>query len=246
VWQEELEISAATFDKWVKSCEWLPNEKSPGKVRGIRTKTLPDGPGQPHAFGAAKDLETIKRNRDACAIHSAPPGYVHMNQVVKVSKKTAKTLRKHLKVKSGVVKRDRSKGQDGRAINGAFVPTWFMDDAIAQRRKQLQAELAELDRVHQPADAASDEGAKSKNRKRDHDPQTMKVYQYCYVQYRLRGRTRAEVVEDCLRLFTYPKEEAHVTIFADRFAKYNGLPRHPSQAEAAELLRTLPSEESDP
>jgi hypothetical protein len=58
---------------------------------------------------------------------------------------------------------------------------------------------------------------------------------FCYVEYRLRGRKRARVWADARARHGKPQSESHVTTYADRFAKANGLPRHPSEAERRAL-----------
>src|SRR5262249_13654866 len=68
---------------------------------------------------------------------------------------------------------------------------------------------------------------------RRRDSQTAEVYEFCYREYRLKGRKRSAVLREAKARFPAsktPKEEADVTNFATRHADRNGLPRVPEPA----------------
>jgi hypothetical protein len=139
------------------------------------------------------------------------------------------------------VKPDHWKTNNGRKCR-PYRLRWLWVYNLARFDELWRA--ARENRAANPA-TATRQNESPKKRTREHDPQTMKVYRFCYVEYRLNGRTRSDVQKEAFGLFGYPKEEAHVTIFADRYARYKELPAHPSQTEATNLLASMPSDDTN-
>ena len=67
------------------------------------------------------------------------------------------------------------------------------------------------------------------------------IYKFCYVEYRLKNRARRPVFNNAAILFGQraPKEESHVTLYANRHAKYNRLPKYPTAQESAKILAKM-------
>jgi hypothetical protein len=111
-----------------------------------------------------------------------------------------------------------------------------------EQRRLWYREEADLERVQdlgpEPRGREAGSGDHPKKRGPKAKQVVLEVQQFCYVEYRLKGRKRHRVWREARQRFEgrAPKEERHVTIVANRFADAHGHPRHPGPAERTRLL----------
>ncbi|MGH7169368.1 MAG: hypothetical protein ACRELG_03720 [Gemmataceae bacterium] len=89
-----------------------------------------------------------------------------------------------------------------------------------------------------PADPATKRGRKRGPKTKE---STLEIQEFCYVEYRLKGKKGICVALAALREFNgrkgTPKRKAHVTTLANRYAGKFGLPLEPDAAQRAGLLQ---------
>jgi hypothetical protein len=85
--------------------------------------------------------------------------------------------------------------------------------------------------------AVRDTGTPKRQKKRGpkEKKETLDLYEFCYGEYRLKGKKRFTVFSEARKRFGRPKQKSHVTRFAGLYAK-NVFPVKPEGAELAALL----------
>jgi hypothetical protein len=106
------------------------------------------------------------------------------------------------------------------------------------RGRHTRKPAAAIQPAPTPAPSGDDGAATPKSRRGPKGKKrTREMYEFCYVELRLKGRKRRRVWADvCKNFGGAPEQDRRTSIYAKRFAEKNGYPIEPSDSVRTELL----------
>lgn len=252
----QLKVAEETIREWTRGCFHL------GRPLGWQDKRVALGrKGRRTArFVSAADVRELRAalQRDVCPpTHNDGGGvWLPLKRAVQIFDVTPSCLQ-NLRLR-GLVKAKRIEVEDALAKRGRRYV--YLQQSLVERFGPRDAMLSHLingetgapgssTTTPPPANGASAQAAAvldppSKPRGKRGPKlkkQTLEIQEFCYVEYRLKDRKRANVFREAVKRFDNckgaPKKESHVTTLAERYANKFSLPVEPDEIQRAGLLR---------
>jgi hypothetical protein len=199
----------------------------------LPTRLLSGASGRRHRYfeaAAVKRALAIKQSLGAGLL----PEHTELSAAAQLLHITVPELMERMKSESVSLRRKEVLTASGERRKLDWVPNWY-----------LQRQGVPLPTRFHPARQADSRGVDTETvaaTEKKHDEATMKVYRLCYLEYRLKGKPRRWVFGHVLSRYGYPKDEANITLFSKRYAKYRGFPKNPTDQERKKLLPQIERE----